>query len=206
MDFVLKSFQGMSPVQARKLMTSRLSRLKTNAQALTARNVKFMRSQDHQWVAQVIPEDFKVDKTGKFMEVNIDGAKHYYQHFGSQEGAMSNALIHELDHLPGPVSQGTLDFAYLTRLRKNEENAAGLLNLAQGHTDLGVLVLPGADAPDLVSKTGVNMFGSRAGSLNAESTMTSVALLSQLKTDPTLFKQNRAMIEAAQAAFGASIT
>ena len=201
-DFVLKSFQGMSPVQARKLMTSRLSRLKTNAQALTARNVKFMRSQDHQWVAQVIPEDFKVDKTGKFMEVNIDGAKHYYQHFGSQEGAMSNALIHELDHLPGPVSQGTLDFAYLTRLRKNEENAAGLLNLAQGHTDPGVLVLPGADAPNLVSKTGVNMFGSRAGSLNADSTMTSVALLSQLKTDPKLFKQNRAMIEAAQAAFG----
>lgn len=203
-DFVLKSFQGMSPVQARKLMTSRLTRLKTNAQALTARNVKFMRSQDHQWVAQVIPEDFKVDKTGKFMEVNIDGAKHYYQHFGSQEGAMSNALIHELDHLPGPVSQGTLDFAYLTRLRKNEENAAGLLNLAQGHTDPEVLVLPGADAPDLVSKTGVNMFGSRAGSLNAESTMTSVALLSQLKTDPNLFKQNRAMIESAQAAFGAS--
>lgn len=203
-DFVLKSFQGMSPVQARKLMTSRLSRLKTNAQALTARNIKFMRSQDHRWVAQAIPEDFKVDRTGKFMEVNIDGAKHYYQHFGSHEGAMSNALIHELDHLPGPVSQGTLDFAYLTRLRKNEENAAGLLNLAKGHTDPGVLVLPGEDAPELVSKKGVNMFGSRAGSLNAESTMTSVALLSQLKTDPTLFKQNRAMIEAAQAAFGAS--
>jgi hypothetical protein len=203
-DFVLKSFQGMSPVQARKLMTSRLSRLKTNAKALTAKNVKFMRSKDHQWVAQVIPEDFKVDKTGKYMEVNIDGAKRYYQHFGSSEGAMSNALIHELDHLPGAVSQGTLDFAYLTRLRKNEENAAGLLNLANGHTDPKVLVLPGADVPDLVSKTGVNMFGSRAGSLNAESTMTSVALLSQLKTDPHLFKQNRAMIEAAQAAFGAS--
>lgn len=201
-DFVLKSFQGMTPVQARKLMTSRLSRLKTNAQALTTRNIRFMRSRDQRWVAQVIPEDFKVDKTGKFMEVNIDGAKRYYQHFGSHEGAMSNALIHELDHLPGPVSRGTLDLAYLTRLRTDEENAAGLLNLANGHTDPAVLVLPGQDAPDLVSKTGINMFGSRAGSLNGESTMTSVALLSQLKTDPNLFKQNRAIIEAAQAAFG----
>ncbi|MCF5687595.1 hypothetical protein [Pseudomonas sp. PA-1-3F] len=201
-DFVLKSFQGMTPVQARKLMTSRLSRLKTNAQALTTRNIRFMRSRDQRWVAQVIPEDFKVDKTGKFMEVNIDGAKRYYQHFGSHEGAMSNALIHELDHLPGPVSRGTLDFAYLTRLRTDEENAAGLLNLAKGHTDPAVLALPGEDAPDLVSKTGINMYGSRAGSLNGESTMTSVALLSQLKTDPNLFKQNRAIIEAAQAAFG----
>ena len=201
-DFVLKSFQGIRPDHARKLMTSRLTRLKTNAQALTTRNIKFMRSRDQRWVAQVIPEDFKVDKTGKFMEVNIDGAKRYYQHFGSHEGAMSNALIHELDHLPGPVSRGTLDLAYLTRLRTDEENAAGLLNLANGHTDPAVLVLPGEDAPVLVGKTGVNMYGSRAGNLNAESTMTSVALLSQLKTDPNLFKQNRAIIEAAQAAFG----
>ena len=202
-DFVLKSFQGMSPTQARKLMTSRLAGLKTKAQALTTKNIKFMRSKDHNWVAQAEPEAYKVDKTGKFLEVNIDGAKRYYQHFGSHEGAMSNALIHELDHLPGTVTQGSVDFAYLTRLDKNTENARGLLNLAKGHVARDELLLPGEDAPRLVGKTGVSMYGSRAGSMNAESTMTTVALLSQLKTDPVLFKQNRTMIEKALATFGA---
>ncbi|MGF6094141.1 hypothetical protein [Pseudomonas sp. 18175] len=201
-DFVLKNFQGMSPTQARKLMSSRLSGLKAKAEVLTAKNVKFMRSKNHDWVAQVNPEDFKLDPSGKFIEVNIDGSKRYYQHFGSNEGAMSNALIHELDHLPGKLTQGSLDFAYLTRLRKNEENAAGLLNLAKGHTLPSELVSAGEDASSLVGKTGVNMFGSRAGSLNAESTMTSVALLAQLKNDPALFKQNRTMIENALNAFG----
>lgn len=201
-DFVLKHFQGMSPTQARKVMTSRLAGLKTKAQALTTKNIRFMRSKDHNWVAQAEPAAYQVDKSGKFMEVNIDGAKRYYQHFGSHEGAMSNALIHELDHLPGKVAQGTLDFAYLTRLDKNTENARGLLNLAKGHTAPHELLLPGEDAPALVGKTGVSMYGSRAGSMNAESTMTSVALLSQLKTDPALFKQNRAMIERALSEFG----
>ena len=203
-DFVLKNFQGMPPTQARKLMNSRLSGLKAKAEVLTAKNVKFMRSKNHDWVAQVNPEDFKLDRSGKFIEVNIDGAKRYYQHFGSNEGAMSNALIHELDHLPGKLTQGSLDFAYLTRLNKNEENAAGLLNLAKGHTAPQAFVSAGEDASALVGKTGVNMFGSRAGSLNAESTMTSVALLAQLKNDPALFKQNRTMIENALNSFGAS--
>ena len=203
-DFVLKNFQGMSPTQARKLMNSRLSGLKAKAEVLTAKNVKFMRSKDHDWVAQVNPEDFKLDRSGKFIEVNIDGAKRYYQHFGSNEGAMSNALIHELDHLPGKLTQGSLDFAYLTRLKKNEENAAGLLNLAKGHTEPQAFVSAGEDASALVGKAGVNMFGSRAGSLNAESTMTSVALLAQLKNDPGLFKQNRLIIENALNSFGAS--
>jgi len=203
-DFVLKNFQGMSPTQARKLMNSRLSGLRAKAEVLTTKNVKFMRSENHDWVAQVIPEDFKLDQSGKFIEVNIDGAQRYYQHFGSNEGAMSNALIHELDHLPGKLTQGSLDFAYLTRLNKNEENAAGLLNLAKGHTGPQAFVSAGEDASALVGKTGVNMFGSRAGSLNAESTMTSVALLAQLKTDPALFKQNRTMIENALNSFGAS--
>lgn len=202
-DFVLKHFQGMSPTQARKMMTSRLAGLKTKAQALTTKNIKFMRSKDHNWVAQTDPSAYKVDKSGKFFEVNIDGAKHYYQHFGSHGGAMSNALIHELDHLPGTVTQGSVDFAYLTRLEKNTENARGLLNLAKGHVDPADLLLPGSEAPELVGKTGVSMYGSRAGSMNAESTMTSVALLSQLKTDPALFKQNRTMIEEALTTFGA---
>lgn len=202
-DFVLKSFQGMSPAQARKMMSSRLAGLKIKAQRLTTKNIRFMRSKDHNWVAQAEPDAYQVDKSGKFLEVNIDGAKHYYQHFGSHEGAMSNALIHELDHLPGTVTQGSVDFAYLTRLDTNSENARGLLNLAKGHVGRDALLLPGEDAPALVGKTGVSMYGSRAGSMNAESTMTSVALLAQLKTDPALFKQNRAMIEAAQTAFGA---
>ena len=201
-DFVLKNFQGMSPIQARKLMNSRLLGLKAKAEVLTAKNVKFMRSKNHEWVAQVNPEDFKLDQSGRFIEINIDGAKRYYQHFGSNEGAMSNALIHELDHLPGKLTQGSLDFAYLTRLNKNEENAAGLLNLAKGHTEPQAFVNAGEDVSALVGKTGVNMFGSRAGSLNAESTMTSVALLAQLKSDPALFKQNRTMIENALNAFG----
>ena len=117
---------------------------------------------------------------------------------------MEDALIHELDHLPGKLTQGSLDFAYLTRLKKNEENAAGLLNLAKGHTEPQAFVSAGEDASALVGKAGVNMFGSRAGSLNAESTMTSVALLAQLKNDPGLFKQNRLIIENALNSFGAS--
>ena len=201
-DFVLKNFQGMSPTLARKMMAPRLTGLKSKAQALTTDNMRFMRSKDHNWVAQANPDAYKVDKSGKFLEINIDGAKHYYQHFGSHEGAMSNALIHELDHLPGTVTQGTLDFSYLTRLDKDTENARGLLNLAKGHVAPKDLLLPGSDASALVGRTGVSMYGSRAGSMNAESTMTSVALLAQLKTDPALFKQNRAMIEHAQATFG----
>ena len=203
-NFVIESLQGMSSTQGRKLMSLRMLSIKAKAEVLTTKNIKFLRTRDHRWIAKADPYNFKLDPAGKFLEVNIDGAKRYYQNLGSPESAMSNALIHELDHLPGTHTSGTFDFSYLTGLNNSSENAAGLLNLAKGHTEPHELVSAGQDASDLIGKTGANMYGSRAGSLNAESTMTSVALLAQLKTNPALFKQNRTMIENALNSFGAS--
>ena len=192
LKFVCKTFFGSDSDDAVAAFTRKQRTMKADLDKLDLSNINFLENEGPEWQAQLLPSSYSRYKAGnlqeKYIEVNVDGATHYYRYMGHSDEAMANTLIHEQAHgFPGDE-----DYVYSGAIKGGREDIADLLNLGKT-TDPNHFRHLG----DEVQEATLSLFAKAPQAHNADSTLFGIALLDQAKNNRALYEENVKAIQQA---------
>lgn len=192
LKFVCKTFFGADSEEALAAFARKQRTMKVDLDKLDLSNINFLENEGTEWQAQLLPSSYSRYKAGnlqeKYIEVNVDGATHYYRYMGRSDDAMANTLIHEQAHgFPGDE-----DYVYSGAIKGGREDIADLLNLGNT-TDPKHFRHLG----DEVQEATLSLFAKTPQAHNADSTLFGIALLDQAKNNRALYEENVKAIQQA---------